>query len=1011
MTVSIRKFISFQSIIKSQADYFVFKRILLKEMYYLAEDYPIQLHSKFSRYYKDQDNRWIIAYTNYLNELSDHYLNETRDYETASYLIETLIKLANFISNSGVIISLKNKDKINNISNNSLRKHKNTLKAIQLIYDNKAIDYITSFIEDISDEDISFDELYFVTLIIRQIDYNEIDELLIELIIKIGNNGQFKKKSFVTDFFDKLIHSRIRYFESSLFLEVFSNNEVKSKFFKDNSSLISLGKKYCNCHLNLLKDAQMEHTTIFKSFIKALKFVHFENGIESIIKSIKALQNLDIFINKIYSDINWDKIIDQYLENYDLDFSEFPAENIGKLFDFKVVETIHEYSTHKLSCDEFKEFDFYLPFYSAVKRLNPGYKVKAEVKAIDNYSKSIFLDKPKFENSNSELKKLIIGNIYDAVITNIKEFGIFIIVENREGFIPLKNISYARIEVESLYDLFSRYDELKVKLISINKQNQHVFSIRDTYELKRYKINDASQGRVVSFGKKHANLELGDGSPAILPAYELKFEKDFSIDYFYHIGEIIKCKVKTVDNNKILVKPIRQNLAEGEYTGKFLYKIHDYYYFKLKNLNTVISSKLNIDFRFNKSKKTQLSISKNENGRGFSIDTFTVLGYINKTKLKYDLNIEKGYAYENLSFNKDSLQEKINILIISRHFYSVGHSARAYYVSIFSDYIELILKVKLTNGTEESIEDLKGYSVKILKEIDSESLSLMKFPIIRQFVNTLKSITQLNQNYIESSIYFSENNFFDSHMRTEKLSKLILGYNLLEDNIKLRNDFWKIIKENISYALLKLNFDANELSESYELTRIVERALNSNENKKLEFKTSIFAPVLGKGQKLVVSKLDLNEPENKIKYEAIHESLRSPKLVKDIQNSFLKTVAAFANTNGGTLIVGIDEDINGNPIEFGIEKDLGKFKNSLDEYMRAIDQLINNKISKEFGNHYWLKKAEYNGRLYLIVEVTKSNSAVFSKINGESDFFIRENTQTISLSNEQTVKYVIEWFD
>ncbi len=1011
MQIDIKKFITFQSIIKSKADYFVFKRTLNKELHYLEEEEAIKLHAKFSKYYTENDNRWIIAYTNYLNVLSDYYLKiNSKDYETASYIIETIIKLSDFILNSGVVISQRNKEKINYISNNKLRKHKSTLRAIQLIYDGKAIEYIKSFLDKVPDAHASFDELYFITLIIRQVDYNEIDELLIDLIIKLGKKGHFKIKNFISDFFDKLIHSRIRYFEDKLFLEVFSNNEVKSNFYSDKSSDILMAKKYFSCHLNLLKDDQKELTFIFKSYIKSLKFIHYEKGLEAGVKSIKALHNLEYFVVKIYSAINWDSNIDDYLSSYDLKISEFSSDNIGKSFEFEIVETIHEFSIHKLSCKEFKEFDFYLPFHRVRKRLNPGYKVKAKIYTIDNYTNSIFLNKPILFDEDSKKIDLRIGNVYDAIITNIRDFGVFILVENHEGFIPIKNISYVRIDIENLNKLFSKYDKIKVKLTSINKKKQHVFSIRDTYKLKKYKAEDFSMGTVISFGKKHANLELEDGSPAILPSYELKFEKEFSIDYFYSIGEKVKCKIKTIEGNKILVKPARQNLEKGEFTGKFLYKINDYHFFKLKDKNSTISSKFNVDFSFNKSSEILFTILKNTDSNKFEIDEINVLGYINNALLKYDLSIEKGYVYENLSFHLDSLQEKINFLAISRHFYSVGHSARAYYIRIFSDYIKLILKVKSTNETNESIKELKVYSSEILKEIENEGLSLMKFPIIRQFVNTLKSISQLNQGYLESSYFFNDNNFFDSHVRTENLSKLILGYNLLGDNIKLRNDFWKIIKESISVALLKLNFDANELSESYELTRIIERALNSNENKKLEFKASIFTPVLGKGQKLAISKLDLNNSEDRIKYDSINNSLKKPELIKDIQNTFLKTVVAFANTNGGILIVGIDEDTLGNPIELGVENDLRKFKNNLDEYMQAIDQLINNKISKEFGNHYWLKDAQYKGKSYLIVEVVKSGSPIFSKIKSDSDFFIRENTQTISLSKEETVKYVIEWF-
>ncbi|WP_448571791.1 RNA-binding domain-containing protein [Trichothermofontia sp.] len=66
---------------------------------------------------------------------------------------------------------------------------------------------------------------------------------------------------------------------------------------------------------------------------------------------------------------------------------------------------------------------------------------------------------------------------------------------------------------------------------------------------------------------------------------------------------------------------------------------------------------------------------------------------------------------------------------------------------------------------------------------------------------------------------------------------------------------------------------------------------------------------------------------------------------KGLQHSNLKTIAAFLNTDGGTLLIGVED--NGNL--YGLEKELQCFKNpSLDQFERHLLQLIESNIGKRF---------------------------------------------------------------
>ena len=66
---------------------------------------------------------------------------------------------------------------------------------------------------------------------------------------------------------------------------------------------------------------------------------------------------------------------------------------------------------------------------------------------------------------------------------------------------------------------------------------------------------------------------------------------------------------------------------------------------------------------------------------------------------------------------------------------------------------------------------------------------------------------------------------------------------------------------------------------------------------------------------------------------------------EDLKFSVLKTIAAFLNSEGGTLIIGVEDDGN----IFGLEQDLAILsKGSLDQFEQTIVNLICDRIGASF---------------------------------------------------------------
>src|SRR5687768_8501044 len=101
-----------------------------------------------------------------------------------------------------------------------------------------------------------------------------------------------------------------------------------------------------------------------------------------------------------------------------------------------------------------------------------------------------------------------------------------------------------------------------------------------------------------------------------------------------------------------------------------------------------------------------------------------------------------------------------------------------------------------------------------------------------------------------------------------------------------------------------------------------------------------------------------------------------------MEHSVLKTIVAFLNSEGGTLLVGVED--NGNVL--GVEID--NFPND-DKLLVHFGNLVKDKIGKHYTDqiHWELKKL--TGMKILRVDCKPSSSPVFLRIDGKEEFYIR----------------------
>ena len=135
----------------------------------------------------------------------------------------------------------------------------------------------------------------------------------------------------------------------------------------------------------------------------------------------------------------------------------------------------------------------------------------------------------------------------------------------------------------------------------------------------------------------------------------------------------------------------------------------------------------------------------------------------------------------------------------------------------------------------------------------------------------------------------------------------------------------------------------------------------------------------------------------------VRENIKNEKL----QDSVLKSIAAFLNADGGTVIIGVED--NGNLC--GLEKDIQSFKEprnrTLDNFERHLVELIKNKIGIKFIPYLKIRFTKINGLDVCGVYVRKSPQAAFLKSEKGIEFYTRSGNSTRSLNIQEFHDYFI----
>ncbi len=118
-----------------------------------------------------------------------------------------------------------------------------------------------------------------------------------------------------------------------------------------------------------------------------------------------------------------------------------------------------------------------------------------------------------------------------------------------------------------------------------------------------------------------------------------------------------------------------------------------------------------------------------------------------------------------------------------------------------------------------------------------------------------------------------------------------------------------------------------------------------------------------------------------------------------IELAAIKTIAGFLNTDGGTLLIGVNDDGR----ITGIEKEIELFYKNKDKFLLQFKNLLKSKIGEQFYPFIDQNIINVDGTNIFCVDCRPSTDAVYVD---EKDFYVRTNPATDKLEGRKLVDYI-----
>lgn len=154
-----------------------------------------------------------------------------------------------------------------------------------------------------------------------------------------------------------------------------------------------------------------------------------------------------------------------------------------------------------------------------------------------------------------------------------------------------------------------------------------------------------------------------------------------------------------------------------------------------------------------------------------------------------------------------------------------------------------------------------------------------------------------------------------------------------------------------------------------------------------------------------IAKITRRGETERIEFKSsIRTNMHTMQFDKKMEEEILKTIVAFLNTNGGVLLIGVND--SGEII--GLEQD--KFS-SVDKIGLHLTNLIKSNIGNNFLPFIRFDVLKINNKIIVVVKCRPSKKEVFLKDNQEEKFYVRNGPASIKLDGSSLIDYIKHKFN
>lgn len=219
------------------------------------------------------------------------------------------------------------------------------------------------------------------------------------------------------------------------------------------------------------------------------------------------------------------------------------------------------------------------------KRLSElvGNKIKVKIMEIDKdknkviFSEKLFLAEQPSELRQKTIKSAKVGDVLEANVTAVTNYGIFVNAEGLDGLVHVSEISWDKVENPADYAKVG--DKISVKLIDISEDGKRVaYSMKQLTEdpwnevSEDFKVGGKVKGTITEVEDYGLIVKIGQGITGLIHKSELSDETIADPKEIYKIGDEIEAIILTISPNDrkmgLSVKRLNGDKKSGKASSK-----------------------------------------------------------------------------------------------------------------------------------------------------------------------------------------------------------------------------------------------------------------------------------------------------------------------------------------------------------------------------------------------------------------------------------------------------------